>query len=91
MVHQMTPGVDSKIGALLEYRHLIKIEEKEVSNTALVNEFGRLLNGVGKAMPLGMQTMIFRPKSAVPTTTKIPYARLVSEIRPYERKLIKFE
>ena len=86
MVHQMAPDVDSKIGALLEYRHLIKIEEKEVSNTALVNEFSRLLNGVGKAMSPRMQTMIFRPKSVVPTTMKITYARLVSEIRPYKKE-----
>ena len=84
MVHQMAPVIDSKTGASLEYRHLIKTAEKEVWKTALANEFGRLVNGVGKRMPTGTNTMIFRPKSAVPTTAKVTYARLVSEIRPHK-------
>ena len=43
MVHQMAPVIDSKTGPSLEYRHLIKTTEKEVWQTALANEFGRLL------------------------------------------------
>ena len=61
MVHQMVPVIDSKTGASLEYRHLIKTIGKEVWQTALANEFGRLVNGVGKRMPTGTNTMIFAP------------------------------
>ena len=35
-------------------------------------------------MPTGTNTMIFRPKSTVPSTAKITYAILVSEIRPHK-------
>ena len=47
MVHKMAPVIESKTGASLEYRHLIKTAEKEVWQTALANEFGRLVNSVG--------------------------------------------
>ena len=82
MVHQMAQDINSKTGASLEYRHLVKSAEKEVWQTTLANEFDRLVNGVGKRMHTGTNTMIFRPKSAVPTTAKVTYARLVSKIRP---------
>ena len=71
MVHQMVQVIDSKTGASLEYRHLTKTAEKEVCQTVLANEFGRLVNGVGKRIHTGTNTMIFRPKSAVPTTAKV--------------------
>ena len=35
-------------------------------------------------MPTGTNTMIFRPKSTVPTTAKVTYATLVSESRPHK-------
>ena len=41
-------------------------------------------------MPTGTNTMIFRPKSAVPTTAKVTYARLVSEIRPHKSETHRF-
>ena len=38
-------------------------------------------------MPTGTNTMIFHPKSTVPTTTKVTYVRLVSEIRPHKSEI----
>ena len=81
MVHQLVLVIDSKTAASLEYRQLIKTVEKEVWQTALANEFGRLVNGVRKGIPTDANTMMFRPKSVVPTTAKVTYARLVSESR----------
>ena len=80
----MAPVIDSKTGASLEYRQLIKTVEKEVWQTALANEFGRLVNGVRKGIPTDTNTMMFRPKSVVPTTAKVTYATLVSESRPHK-------
>ena len=37
-------------GKMLEYRHLIQ-KYPEIWSTSIANEFGRLMNGVGKRMP----------------------------------------
>jgi hypothetical protein len=74
----------------LEYRHLIKHPDpttRTTWNKAGANEFGRLMQGIGKNRQAsqkikGMNTMRFIHKYRIPDHKHITYARFVADVRP---------
>jgi len=73
--------MDADSGKMLEFRHLIK-KYPEIWSTSMANEFGRLMEGVGKRMPTGSKTMRFIPRTDIPSGKTVTYARIVCDYRP---------
>ena len=67
---------------LQEFRHLIKVPDKEIWTKSLANEFGRLAQGVSKRIEV-TNTMYLIPKEEVPfKTKKVTYPKIVCNILP---------
>ena len=58
--------------------------DKDIWNTILANNLGRLAQGVGTRMPTGTNTVFFIPRSAVPVGRSVIYSRLGASIRPHK-------
>ena len=68
--HEANPVIDPNTGASLEFCHLIQRKSKDLWRTSFVNELGRLLNGKGTRMKIGINTIRFRPKSVIQSHKK---------------------
>eukprot|EP00957_Ditylum_brightwellii_P205286 15343203-Ditylum_brightwellii.AAC.1 len=76
---QANAVVDPTTGKSLEFRHLIKSQDKAIWSTSMANEMGRLAQGVGNRIK-GTDTIFFIKHDQVPQG-KIPtYARIVCDI-----------
>jgi hypothetical protein len=88
--HYINAVYDDETGKMLEYRHLLNHKNprtKQIWDRAGANEFGRLMQGIGKERKpeeriKGMNSMKFISKHKVPKHKTITYARFVSDIRP---------
>jgi hypothetical protein len=78
--HMDNSVINEETGASLEYRHLIKDTSTfPIWNKAAVNEFGRLVQGVGERIT-GSNTFFFIPHQAVPKGNIVTYGRFVVDI-----------
>ena len=81
---------DDEAGRMLEFRHLLNHKNPETKKTwdrAGANEYGRLMQGIGKNRKpeeriTGMNSMKFIHKQNVPKGKIVTYARFVADIRP---------
>jgi hypothetical protein len=69
-------------GKIADYLELSKCSEGELWIESCKDEFGRLCQGHGTAMPSGTDTMFFIPVSAIPRGKKATYLRIVAALRP---------
>ena len=70
-LHQCNIVIDPTTGYSLEYRHLVKGDDKLRWTTAFANELGRLAQGVGTRMPTGTNTIKFISRNTVPKLSLI--------------------
>jgi hypothetical protein len=81
---------DDESGRMLEFRHLLnhkKTETRKLWRRAGANEYGRLMQGIGKTRKpedriMGTDSMHFIPKTQIPKGKIVTYARFVADIRP---------
>ena len=76
------PVINLDTGAYLEYLHLIQGPDKYIWVKALVDDFGRLAQGVKTRIPTGNIKIVFIHPSEIPAHKKVTYGRLVVDIRP---------
>ena len=79
--------INEDTGEAMEYRHLIKHPKyKDVWETSLANEFGRLAQGIRK-IP-GTDTIFFISKSEIPKDRRngITYGRIVVAYKPNKQE-----
>ena len=84
--NMVCPVMNPDTGASLEYRHLIQVPDKYIWVKSLVDDFGRLAQGVKYRMPTGNSTIFFIHPSKIPSQNKFTYCRLVVDIRPLKHK-----
>ena len=84
--HVACPVINSDTGVSLEYRHLIQGPDKDIWVKSLVNDFGRLTQGVIDRMPTGNSTIFFIHSSEILAHKKVTYSRLVVDIRPLKEE-----
>eukprot|EP00957_Ditylum_brightwellii_P159313 12126844-Ditylum_brightwellii.AAC.2 len=70
----------------MEYRQLIKSEEKAKWLKSSANEFGCLAQGIGNKIPNGKNTTFFIPKGKIPEGRKPTYPKCVVNIRPQKEE-----
>ena len=75
-----------KTGKPLTYRGLMKTRHKQVWETALANEFGRLMQGVGTRIKSGTETLVPIERSKIPNGRIAAYAKIVVDIRPQKKE-----
>ena len=78
--------INQDTGVSLEYRHLIQGPDKDIWVKDLVNNFGRLAQGVKGRMPTGNSTIFFIHPIKIPAHKKVIYGRLVVDIRPLKEE-----
>ena len=76
--------IDTNTGQSLEYSHLMRCPDKDIWNTSLANDLGRLAQGVGTIMPTGTITVFLIPRSAVLVGRTVTYLRLVASIQTHK-------
>ena len=81
-LYQCNAVIDSTTEYSLEYRHLVKGDDKLRWTTGFANELGRLAQGVGTRMPTGTNTIRFIARNDVPKNRTVTYGRIVATIRP---------
>ena len=81
--------IDEVTGTSKEYRHLICTPAKVLWIRALVDDLGKLVQGVGAQMKKGTNTIRFVPRWSVPKDQKVTYARIVASLHPTKNKYIK--
>ena len=74
------------IGTACSYRKLVTgtVPKKSTQMwvTALTNEFGRLVDGIGSRIPIGTNVIKFISREQVPRRRKVTYVNMVCDIRP---------
>ena len=71
---------DATTGKKLTYRQLKK-QNPTIWNPSMANELGRLAQGVKNRIK-GTNTIHFVPRTSIPTTATVTYARVVPDYRP---------
>ena len=65
---------------------MTRVPDKDIWNTSLENNLGRLAQGVGTRISTGTNTVFFIPRSAIPAGRTVTYSQLVASIRPNKTK-----
>ena len=82
--------INEVTGQSLDLRQLLQGPNKSTWRTSLVNNLGRLTQGVGTRMPRGTNTVFYVPKFRVPVDCKVTYARGSSPIKIKFQKIQTF-
>ena len=82
--------VDETIGDLQGYRHLMYTPAKNVWETALSNDLGRLAQGWGRRCRKEIVRFVSSVDKPYQPTKKITYAILVAELRPHKKEVHRF-
>ena len=83
---------DDEAGRMLEFRDLLNHKNSDIKKKwgrLGENEYGRLMQGIGKNCPpeeqiKGTNSMHFIKKHQVPKGKRVTYARFVADIRPHK-------
>ena len=78
-------------GTMQEYRHLIHTPVELLWTWALADHLGKLAQGVGTQMKKGTNTIRFVPHRSVPTDRKVVYARIITSLRPRQKKIQRMQ
>ena len=78
-----------KTGKPLTYQGLMKTRHKPVWETALANEFGHLMQGVGTRINKGTETLVQIEQNNIPSGRVAAYAKIVVDIRPQKKRNTK--
>eukprot|EP00957_Ditylum_brightwellii_P057030 4321955-Ditylum_brightwellii.AAC.1 len=73
--------IDKETGWAMEYRHLIKLNHKDLWHCSYANEFGCLAQGIGTCKK-GTNTICFMARDQNPEGRKLMYTQFAVEHRP---------
>jgi hypothetical protein len=86
--HFIGAVIDDDTGAVLEYRHLIKLEKySRIWERSFANELGRLFQGI-RDIP-DTDTCFYIRKSKVPKHKRATYGCIVCNVRPQKEEIYR--
>ena len=88
---EISAVLDATTGHMLEHRKLEKGPDQDIWKQALVNDLGRLAQGVGNRMATGINTIKSIHPKQIPQGKKIAYCKLVASIRPLKAEKTELE
>ena len=77
--------LDSRSGKLLEYRHLLKTDQKTVWQNGFSKELARLSNGRSQDSTPGTNTLSWINRNDIPPHKKPTYTRICTNYRPQKQ------
>ena len=79
--------IDEVTGQPIDLRQLLQGPNKSIWRTILANDLGRINQVFGTHMTCSTNTVLYMPKSSVPTDPKVTYTIMVATSRPHKTEV----
>ena len=84
---QTNAVIDEVTGQSMDLRQLLQGPNKSIWRTILANDLGRINQVFGTHMTCSTNTVLYMPKSSVPTDPKVTYTIMVATSRPHKTEV----